>query len=117
MKKTPISFTWEVRFAAPIITLWNYRGEKIHSFAVNNPPKSAAKNLLGNNKRYLKEEAKKFNEQHGIRATNVVKVARGIVYNEVYKQFPEWYKLCRTTSWTPAGQRFEYLETEELLQQ
>ena len=115
--KKPISFTWEVQSAAPIITLWNYKGEKIHSFAVNNPPKSAAKNLLGNNKRYLKEEAKKFYEQHGIRATNVVKVARGIVYNEVYKHFPEWYKLCRTTSWTPMGQRFEYLETEELLQQ
>ena len=115
--KKPISFTWEVEHPVPIITLWNYRGEKIHSFAVNNPPKSAAKNLLGNNKRYLKEEAKKFHEQHGIRATNVVKVARGIVYNEVYKQFPEWYKLCRTTSWTPMGQRFEYLETEELLQQ
>ena len=115
--KKPISFTWEVRYDVPIITLWNYRGEKIHSFAVNNPPKSAAKNLLGNNKRYLKEEAKKFNEQHGICATNVVKVARGIVYNEVYKQFPEWYRLCRTTSWTPMGQMFEYLETEELLQQ
>ena len=115
--KKPISFTWEAQSAVPIITLWNYRGEKIHSFAVNNPPKSAAKNLLGNNKRYLKEEAKKFYEQHGIRATNVVKVACGIVYNEVYKQFPEWYRLCRTTSWTPAGQRFEYLETEELLQQ
>ena len=113
----PISFTWEVRSSVPIITLWNYRGEKIHSFAVNNPPKSAAKNLLGNNKRHLKEEAKKFYEQHGIRATNVVKVARGIVYNEVCKQFPEWHRLCRTTSWTPAGQRFEYLETEELLQQ
>ena len=115
--KKPISFTWEVRSAVPIITLWNYRGEKIHSFAVNNPPKSAAKNLLGNNKRYLKEEAKKFYEQHGIRATNVVKVARGIVYNEVYKQFPEWYRLCRTTSWTPMWQMFKYLETEELLQQ
>ena len=115
--KTPISFTWEVRYAVPIITLWSHKGEELYSFAVNNPPKSAAKNLLGNNKRYLKEEAKKFYEQHGIRATNVVKVARGIVYNEVYKQFPEWYKLCRTTSWTPMGQRFEYLETEELLQQ
>ena len=115
--KKPISFTWEVRSTVPIITLWNYRGEKIHSVVVNNPPKSAAKNLLGNNKRYLKEEAKKFYEQHGIRATNVVKVARGIVYNEVYKQFPEWYRLCRTTSWTPMWQRFEYLETEELLQQ
>lgn len=115
--KKPISFTWEVRSAVPIITLWNYRSEKIHSFAANNPPKSAAKNLLGNNKRYLKEEAKKFYEKHGIRATNVVKIARGIVYNEVYKQFPEWYRLCRTTSWTPMGQRFEYLETEELLQQ
>ena len=115
--KKPISFTWEVRYAAPIITLWNHKGEELYSFAVNNPPKSAAKNLLGNNKRYLKDGAKKFYEQHGIRATNVVKVARGIVYNEVYKQFPEWYKLCRTTSWTPMGQRFEYLETEELLQQ
>ena len=117
MKKTPISFTWEVRFAAPIITLWNYKGEKIHSFSAHNPPKSAAKDILGNNKRYLKEEAKKFNEQHGICATNVVKVARGIVYNEVYKQFPEWYRLCRTTSWTPMSHMFKYLETEELLQQ
>ena len=115
--KKPISFTWEVRSAVPIITLWNYRGEKIHSFAVNNPPESAAKNLLGNNKRYLKEEAKKFYEQHGIRATNVVKVARGIVYNEVCKQFPEWYELCRTSSWIPGGHMFKYLETEELLQQ
>mgnify|MGYP001548243006 FL=1 len=116
MKKS-ISFTWEVRSTVPIIVLWNYKGEKIHSFSAHNPPKSAAKSLLGNNKRYLKEEAKKFHGQHGIRATNVVKVARGIVYNEVYKQFPEWYRLCRTTSWTPMGQRFEYLETEELLQQ
>ena len=115
--KKPISFTWEVRSAVPVIDLWNYKGEKIHSFAVSDPPKNAAKNILGSNKRYLKERAKKFYEQHGIRATNVVKVARGIVYNEVYKQFPEWYRLCRTTSWTPTGQRFEYLETEELLQQ
>lgn len=115
--KKPISFTWDVRSAVPVIDLWNYKGERILSFAVSNPPKSAAKNLLGNNKRYLKEEAKKFNEQHGIRATNVVKIARGIVHNEVHKQFPEWYKLCRTTSWIPMGQMFEYLETEELLQQ
>ena len=115
--KKPISFTWEVRSAVPVIDLWNYKGEKIHSFAVSNPPKSASKNLLGNNKRYLKEEAKKFYEQHGICATNVVKIARGIVYNEVYKQFPEWYRLCRTTSWTPMSRMFKYLETEELLQQ
>ena len=59
----PISFTWEVEHPVPIITLWNHKGEKIHSFAVNNPPKSAAKNLLGNNKRYLKEEAKKFYDE------------------------------------------------------
>ena len=45
----PISFTWKVEYLIPVITLWNYRGEKISSFAVNNPPKSAAKNLLGNN--------------------------------------------------------------------
>lgn len=114
---TPISFTWEVGHPVPVINMWNHKGEKFYSFSAHNPPKSAAKNLLGNNKRYLKEEAKKFHEQHGIRATNVVKIARGIVYNEVYKQFPEWYKLCRTTSWAPAGHRFEYLETEELLQQ
>ena len=115
--KKPISFTWDVRSTVPVIDLWNYKGEKIHSFAANNPPKSAAKDLLGNNKRYLKEEAKKFYEQHGVRASNVVKIARGIVYNEVYKQFPEWYRLCRTTSWTPLVHKFKYLETEELLQQ
>lgn len=115
----PISFTWNVELhkSIPFIDMWNHKGEKIYSFAVNNPPKSAAKNLLGNNKRYLKEEAKKFYEQHGILAKNVIKVSRGIIFNEVYKQFPEWYKLCRTTSWIPVGNRFEYLETEELLQQ
>lgn len=117
--KKPISFTWDVKSHnfVPIIDMWNYKGEKIYSFTANNPPKNAAKTLLGNNKRFLKEKAKEFYEQHGVLATNVIKVARGILYNEVYKQFPEWYKLCRTTSWTPVGNRFEYLETEELLQQ
>lgn len=117
MKKTPISFTWNVNENIPLITMWNHKAEKIISFQCSNPPSSAAKSLLGDNKRYLKEEAKKFYERHGIRATNVVKIARGIVYNEVHKQFPEWYKLCRSTSWTPVGHRFEYLETEELLQE
>lgn len=116
MKKS-ISFTWNVESHNPIVDMWNYKGEKICSFTANNPPKSAAKTLLGNNKRFLKEKAKEFYEQHGIRATNVIKVARGILYNEVYKQFPEWYNLCRTTSWIPVGDRFKYLETEELLQQ
>ena len=72
---TPISFTWEVEHPVPIITLWNHKGEKLYSFSAHNPPKSAAKNLLGNDKRYLKEEAKKFYEQHGVCATNVVKIA------------------------------------------
>ena len=116
MKKL-ISFTWDVNGNIPFITIWNHKAEEIISFHCSNPPKSAAKDILGNSKRYLKEEAKKFYEQHGILATSVVKIARGIVYNEVYKQFPEWYKLCRTTSWAPLGYRFEYLETEELLQQ
>lgn len=115
----PISFTWNVEShkSIPFIDMWNYKGEKIYSFAVSNPPKSAAKTLLGNNKYFLKENAKKFYEQHGVLAKNVIKVSRGIIFNEVYKQFPEWYKLCRTTSWIPVGNRFEYLETEELLQQ
>ncbi len=117
--KKPISFTWDVKSHnfVPIIDMWNYKGEKIYSFTANNPPKNAAKTLLGNNKRFLKEKAKEFYEQHGVLATNVIKVARGILYNEVYKQFPEWYNLCRTTSWMPIGNRFKYLETEELLQQ
>ena len=115
--KKPISFTWDVNGNIPFITIWNHKAEEIISFHCSDLPKSAAKDILGNSKRYLKEEAKKFYEQHGILATSVVKIARGIVYNEVYKQFPEWYKLCRTTSWAPLGYRFEYLETEELLQQ
>lgn len=115
--KKPISFTWDVNGNIPFITIWNHKAEEIISFHCSNPPKSAAKDILGNNKRYLKEEAKKFHEEHRIRATNVVKIARGIVYNEVYKQFPEWYRLCRTTSWTPMSHMFKYLETEELLQQ
>lgn len=115
----PISFTFDLKSHStiPIIQMWNYKGEKLFTFQASNPPKSAAKNLLGNNKKHLKEEAKKFYEQHGILARDVVKVARGIVYNEVYKHFPEWYKLCRTTSWTPVASRFEYMQSEELLQQ
>ena len=115
----PISFTWDLnkRSAVPDINIWDYKGEKIISFNCANPPKSAAKHILGNNKRTLKGYAKEFYEKHGIRATNVVKIARGIVHSEVHKQFPEWYKLCRTTSWTPVGHRLKYLETEELLQQ
>lgn len=115
----PVSFTWDLnkRSAVPVINMWDYKGEKIISFNCANPPKSASKHILGNNKRTLKGSAKEFYEKHGILATNVVKIARGIVHSEVHKQFPEWYKLCRTTSWTPMGNRFEYLETEELLQQ
>ena len=115
----PISFTWNVgsHKSIPFIDMWNYKGEKIYSFAVSNPPKSAAKTLLGNNKRSLKENAKKFYEQHGVLAKNVIKVSRGIIFNEVYKQFPEWYKLCRTTSWTPLTSCFEFMQSEELLQQ
>lgn len=117
--KKPISFTFDLKShsADPIIQMWNYKGEKLFAFQASNPPKSAAKNILGNNKRHLKEKAKKFYEQHGILARDVVKVARGIVYNEVYKHFPEWYKLCRTTSWTPVASRFEFMQSEELLQQ
>jgi len=117
--KKPISFTWDVtsHYSVPIINMWNHKGEKICSFQASNPLTSAAKNLLGNNKRTLKESASKFYEKHGILAQNVVKIARGIVYNQVYKQFPEWYKLCRTTSWTPIASRFDCIHTEELLQQ
>lgn len=117
--KKPISFTWDVKRNrnVPFIDIWNYKGEKICSIESSNPPTSALKNLLGNNKHDLKQKAKKFYEDHGITASNLVKIARGIVYNEVYKQFPEWYKLCRTTSWAPTSSRFSYMETEELLQQ
>lgn len=116
---SPISFTWNIKSytSVPSIDMWDYKGEKLYSFPACSPPKSAAKDLLGKNKYLLKERAKKFYEDHGILARDVVKIARGIVYNEVYKQFPEWYKLCRTTSWAPLASRFEYMETEELLQQ
>lgn len=117
--KKPISFTWSINkhTSIPSIDMWDYKGEKLYSFPACLPPKSAAKDLLGNNKYLLKERAKKFYEDHGILARDVVKIARGIVYNEVYKQFPEWYKLCRTTSWAPLASRFDYMEAEELLQQ
>ena len=73
----PISFTWDLNrhSTVPAIDMWNYKGEKIYSFTANNPPKSAAKHILGNNKRTLKGYAKEFYEKHGIRATNVVKIA------------------------------------------
>lgn len=115
----PISFTWDLNkhSVVPVINMWDYKGEKIISFSCANPPVSAMKSIFGNNKRTLKGSAKEFYEKHGVLATNVVKIARGIVHNEVHKQFPEWYKLCRTKSWTPLSSRFEALHTEGLLQQ
>lgn len=115
--KKPISFTWSFASDLPVINVWNYKGESVCNFPVSNLPSSASKHLLGNNKRNTKKNAKLFYEKHGITAANVVKILRGITYNEVLKQFPEWYKLSRTTSWIPRAKKFEYLETEDLLQQ
>ena len=116
MKKS-ISFTWSFTNELPVINVWNYKGESICKFPVSNIPSSASKHLLGNNKRNTKANAKAFYEKHGIKAVNVVKIVRGIAYNEVMKQFPEWYKLSRTTSWIPHSEKFKYLEAEDLLQQ
>lgn len=116
MKKS-ISFTWSFINELPVINVWNYKGESVCKFPVSNIPSSASKHLLGNNKRNTKANAKAFYERHGIKAVNVVKILRGITYNEVLKQFPEWYKLSRTTSWIPHSRKFKYLDTEDLLQQ
>lgn len=115
--KKPISFTWSFTSELPVINVWNYKGESVCKFPVSNIPSSASKHLLGNNKRNTKANAKAFYEKHGITAANVVKIVRGIAYNEILKQFPEWYKLSRTTSWIPRVEKFKYLEAEDLLQQ
>ena len=115
--KKPISFTWSFANDLPVINVWNYKGESICNFPVSNLPSSASKHLLGNDKRNTKANAKAFYEKHGITAVNVVKIVRGIAYNEILKQFPEWYKLSRTTSWIPSVWKFKYLDTEDLLQQ
>lgn len=116
-KRGEVTYTWDTSEDIPRLNLWNFKGEKITSFYISKIPKKASDAFLTKNKSELKMKAQEFYKKHQVRAVNVLKVAKGIVFRAVISAFPEWYKLCRTTNWVPTGDRFKYLEAEELMQQ
>lgn len=116
-KRGEVNHTWDTSEYIPRLNLWNFKGEKITSFYISKIPKKASDAFLTKNKAMLKMKAQEFYKKHQVRAVNVLKIAKGIVFREVIGAFPEWYRLCRTTNWVPTGDRFKYLEVEELLQQ
>lgn len=114
-----ITFTWSIddSHPAPILNIWNYKGEKVSSFYVSALPKTA-KNILNRGNLRLYEAASNFYKNHGVTASSLLKIIRGIIYHEFIKMFPEWYRLNRTTSWIPRHEiKYSSLQSESLMQQ
>lgn len=58
-----------------------------------------------------------FTDTYGITPTKLVKIAKGIIYEQVVKPNPQWAKLCRKSNWQPSKEMFGFLEHNELLEQ
>lgn len=58
-----------------------------------------------------------FTDTFGVTPTKLVKIAKGILYEQVVKPNPIWAKLCRKSNWIPSAEMFGFLEYTELFEQ